>query len=81
MEQIASTHCVGVLIVDELQHLRVAKIGGKDNMFNFFVTLVNSIGIPVVFVGTNSMIDLFSDVMCNARRATGLGLTDLRTSV
>ncbi|MBB3005010.1 hypothetical protein FHX57_007397 [Paraburkholderia tropica] len=78
IEQIASTHFVGVLIIDELQHLRVAKTGGKENMLNFFVNLINSIGIPVVFVGTNSMIDLFSDVMRNARRATGLGLSDFR---
>ncbi|KIX64485.1 hypothetical protein SZ30_29280 [Burkholderia pseudomallei] len=78
IEQIASTHFVGVLIIDELQHLRVAKAGGKDNMLNFFVNLINSIGIPVVFVGTNSMIELFADVMRNARRATGLGLSDFR---
>jgi AAA domain len=78
IEQIASTHFVGVLIIDELQHLRVAKAGGKDNMLNFFVNLINSIGIPVVFVGTNSMISLFADVMRNARRATGLGLSDFR---
>ncbi|MEX3555616.1 MAG: ATP-binding protein [Burkholderia gladioli] len=78
IEQIASTHFVGVLIIDELQHLRVAKTGGKENMLNFFVNLINSIGIPVVFVGTNSMIELFSDVMRNARRATGLGLSDFR---
>ncbi|WP_296650002.1 ATP-binding protein [Paraburkholderia sp.] len=78
IEQIASTHFVGMLIIDELQHLRVAKTGGKENMLNFFVNLINSIGIPVVFVGTNSMIDLFSDVMRNARRATGLGLSDFR---
>ncbi|PXW23142.1 TniB protein [Paraburkholderia caballeronis] len=67
-----------MLTIDELQHLRVAKTGGKENMLNFFVNLINSIGIPVVFVGTNSMIDLFSDVMRNARRATGLGLSDFR---
>jgi hypothetical protein len=78
IEQIASTHFVGVLIIDELQHLRVAKTGGKDDMLNFFVNLINSIGIPVVFVGTNSMIELFADVMRNARRATGLGLSDFR---
>ncbi len=76
IEQIASTHFVGVLIIDELQHLRAAKTGGKDNMLNFFVNLINSIGIPVVFVGTNSMIELFADVMRNARRAAGLGLSD-----
>lgn len=78
MEQMASTYYVGALFIDELQHLRVAKTGGKDNMLNFFVNLLNSIGVPVVFIGTNSMIDLFGDVLRNARRACGIGLYNFR---
>ena len=78
MEQLASTYYVGALFIDELQHLRVAKTGGKDNMLNFFVNLLNSIGVPVVFIGTNSMIDLFADVLRNARRACGIGLYNFR---
>lgn len=78
MEQIASTYFIGALFIDELQHLNSAKTGGKENMLNFFVNLVNSIGIPVVFIGTNSMIELFSDVMRNARRACGLGNHDFK---
>lgn len=78
MEQLASTYFIGALFIDELQHLNAAKTGGKDNMLNFFVNLVNSIGIPVVFIGTNSMINLFSDVMRNARRACGLGMYDFK---
>lgn len=78
IEQIASTHFVGMLIIDELQHLRVAKTSGKENMLESFVNLSNTIGIPVVFVDTNSMIDLFPDVMRNARRAARLGLSDFR---
>ncbi|PMZ31332.1 transposase, partial [Pseudomonas sp. GW247-3R2A] len=59
MEQVASTFFIGALLVDELQNLHLAKTGGKDNMLNFFLHLVNNIGIPVVFIGTNSMISLF----------------------
>jgi hypothetical protein len=76
MKQLAATYFVGVLVIDELQHLKRAKTGGKDNMLNFFVNLINSIGIPVVFVGTNSMVTLFEDVLRNARRACGQGLYD-----
>lgn len=78
MQQLAATYFIGVLVIDELQHLNAAKTGGKDNMLNFFVNLINSIGIPVVFVGTNSMIALFSDVLRNARRACGIGMYDFR---
>jgi hypothetical protein len=78
MEQVASTYFVGALLIDEIQHLRSARTGGKDNMLNFFVNLINSIGIPVVFIGTNSMVSLFSDVLRNARRGCGLGVTEFQ---
>jgi hypothetical protein len=78
MEQLASTYFIGALFIDELQHLNAAKTGGIPNMLNFFVNLINSIGIPVVFTGTNSMVNLFSDVMRNARRACGLGIYDFK---
>ena len=81
MKQLAATYFVGVLVIDELQHLKRAKTGGKDNMLNFFVNLINSIGIPVVFVGTNSMVTLFEDVLRNARRACGQGLYDFERPV
>lgn len=61
------------LTIDELQNLHLAKTGGKESMLNFFLHLVNNIGIPVVFIGTNSMVSLFSDVMRVARRSCGGG--------
>lgn len=69
MYQVASTFFIGALLIDELQNLHLAKTGGKESMLNFFLHLVNNIGIPVVFIGTNSMISLFSDVMRVARRS------------
>jgi len=78
MEQKASTFFIGGIFIDELQNLHTAKTGGKQNMLNFFVNLINSIGIPVVFVGTNSMIGLFSDIVRNARRASGQGVYDFK---
>lgn len=78
MEQIASTYFIGAIFIDELQHLNAAKTGGKDNMLNFFVNLINTIGIPVAFIGNSSMIELFSDVLRNARRACGLGIYDFK---
>lgn len=74
MKKIASTFYLGALFVDELQHLKRAKTGGSENMLNFFVNLVNSVGIPIILIGNNSMLNLFSDQMRNARRASGLGV-------
>lgn len=78
MQQVASTFFVGAVFIDELQHLNSAKTGGKDNMLNFFVNLVNTIGIPVVFIGTNSMVGLLVDVLRNARRGSGQGIYDFK---
>ena len=78
MAKLSGTYFIGGLFIDELQHLNSAKAGGKDNMLNFFVNLINEIGIPVVFIGTNSMINLFADVMRNARRGCGLGTIDFK---
>lgn len=78
MEQVASTFYIGALLIDELQNLHLAKSGGKESMLNFFLHLVNNIGIPVVFIGTNSMISLFSDVMRVARRSCGGGMVEFK---
>ncbi|MEA5025895.1 hypothetical protein SDC9_45766 [bioreactor metagenome] len=73
MAHLAILHCIGVLIVDEIQHLSVQGSGGQSMMLNFFVTLVNSIGIPVVLIGTNKAYTLFQKEFRQARRATGQG--------
>ena len=78
MEQVASTFFIGALLIDELQNLHLAKTGGKESMLNFFLHLVNNIGIPVVFIGTNSMVSLFSDVMRVARRSCGGGMIEFK---
>ncbi|MEK5277977.1 MULTISPECIES: ATP-binding protein [Paenibacillus] len=70
---IASTLGLGVLIIDDIQHLNAAKSGGADTMLNFFVDLVNSIGIPVVLIGTNAVIPLLQGTFSTARRFSGQG--------
>lgn len=42
-------------------------------MLDFFVTLTNSIGVPVVFVGTPKARNLFATDFKMAKRTTGLG--------
>ena len=77
MAHLAILHCVGVLIIDEIQHLSLQGSGGRDAMLNFFVTLVNSIGIPVILVGTNKAYSLFQKEFRQARRATGQGQEEM----
>jgi hypothetical protein len=72
MEQIARLHCVGVLAIDEIQHLRLAKGGGSEKMLNFLVTLVNKIGIPVVLIGTTPAMEILQSEFRQARRSSGI---------
>ncbi|MFC4860573.1 ATP-binding protein [Pseudomonas sp. MAHUQ-62] len=71
MKLVASTFYVGALFIDELQNLNRAKAGGAEKMLSFFVTLVNTVGIPIVVIGNNSMLSLFSKEMRIARRFSG----------
>jgi hypothetical protein len=73
MAHLASLHGIGLLIIDEIQHLSLSKSGGSDKMLNFFVTLVNTIGIPVLLVGTNKAISVLQSEFRQARRGSGQG--------
>ncbi|XWK89102.1 MAG: ATP-binding protein [Phormidium sp.] len=71
--RVASLHCIGVLVIDEIQHLSQAKSGGSSKMLNFFVQLVNTIGVPVVLVGTYKAMPILSGEFRQARRGSGQG--------
>ena len=73
MAQVANLHAIGILIIDEIQHLKIAKAGGIEKMLNFFVTLVNIIGVSVVMVGTPWARRFFEKDLRSARRAAGFG--------
>lgn len=73
MVQAARTHCLGILVIDEIQHLSVGKSGGAEKMLNFFVTLVNKIGLPVVLIGTPKALPVLQGDFRQARRGSGQG--------
>lgn len=64
---------IGILVIDEIQHLSEAKGGGSDKMLNFFVTLVNTIGLPVVMIGTTKAMSILQGEFRQARRGSGQG--------
>lgn len=72
MAHVANLHALGVLVIDEIQHLNKAKIG-PDALLNFLVTLVNTIGVPVILIGTLSAVPMLQENFRQARRASGLG--------
>ena len=73
MSQLANTYAIGLLVIDEIQHLNVRASGGAEKMLNFFVTLVNEISVPVVMVGTPKARPVFETDLRSARRGAGFG--------
>ncbi|MFL5628669.1 MAG: ATP-binding protein, partial [Ktedonobacteraceae bacterium] len=73
MARLASLHAIGVLVIDEIQHLSNAKSGGSEKMLSFFVELVNKIGMPVILVGTYKAMAMLNSEFRLARRSAGLG--------
>ena len=74
--RVSALHSVGVLVIDEIQHLEKSRSGGAAKMLNFFVTLTNVIKVPVLFVGTPKALELFQPTMRSARRAAQFGSLD-----
>ena len=70
--QIAHTHHLGLLVIDEMQNLANAR-RGRDDLLNFLVKMDNIIGIPVIRVGTNEAEPILTGNFRNARRGTGEG--------
>lgn len=71
--QIARLHAIGVIVFDELQHIRPAGSQGVEKLLNFFVTLVNLSEAPIVLVGTMAAQRLLQVDFRQARRGAGLG--------
>jgi len=73
MARVSALHSLGVLVLDEIQHLSEARSGGAARMLNFFVHLVNTIGMPVVLVGTPKAQAVLRGEFRQARRGAGQG--------
>lgn len=73
ISQITRITNLGVMIIDEIQHLSTAKSGGSEKMLNFFVTLINTINVPVILIGTNKAMPILQSEFRQARRGSGQG--------
>ncbi|MDH7973044.1 AAA family ATPase [Sphingomonas sp. AR_OL41] len=71
VQHLLNLHAVGLLIIDEIQHLQQSTEGIRPIM-NFLVTLVNVLGIPVMLIGTNEAHEVIQSSFREARRAVGI---------
>ncbi len=73
MGGVASDHSIGVIVIDEIQNLRLVRSDRADKMLSFLVQLDNTIGVPMVFVGTPKARAALEGEFRRARRAAGQG--------
>ena len=74
MARIARTYHLGIIVIDEIQSLCVSKDKSVPvKTLNFLVTLVNTIGIPVILVGTPRALSFLQKEFQQAKRASGQG--------
>lgn len=67
---------VGVLVIDEIQHLCKLK-GEAVDMLDFFVTLTNMFSVPIIFIGTSKARSLFQTNFRLARRVQSGGYIEM----
>lgn len=73
MAQIAKSINLGVLMLDELQHLKGIKSSHSTQILNFFTALINTINIPLILIGTPKALDVLQSQFRQARRSTNIG--------
>ncbi|MDM0068785.1 TniB family NTP-binding protein [Variovorax sp. J31P207] len=52
VKQLARAHCLGLLVLDELQNVSVRKSGGREELLNWYQELVNELKLPLLVLGT-----------------------------
>lgn len=73
MANVAAQHDLGVLIIDEVNHLTE----GNKNMAEitmFFKNLTRAIGLPIIFSGTPNAIEKLGFNLQSIRRLVGVGM-------
>jgi hypothetical protein len=71
MNQLSALYSLGVLVIDEIQNL--AKTGGAAKLLNYFMSLINTLGVPVVLIGTHEAEQILRSEFRLARRVSGQG--------
>ncbi|MBW3166484.1 ATP-binding protein [Ferrimonas balearica] len=68
---------LGILVIDEMQNLNLAKAGGAERLLGFLHNLVNNLGIPLLFCANPPFDELLSKSLKSARRAESGGYFDV----
>lgn len=68
MVKVANKINLGALVIDEINRVHKAHSGGDDRMIEFITELTNTLGIPIIIMGTFKSLYLFNKSLANSRR-------------
>lgn len=69
LEQNIKSSFLGMLVIDEMQHLQFKRTGGEHNLLRFLHRLVNKLGVPLFFVANPPFDQTLEKELKAARRA------------
>lgn len=64
---VLAAHYVGIIVIDEIQNLTSSR-KNREDLFNFIVSLSNSLNVPLLFIGTPKISGFVTSNMRTARR-------------
>lgn len=70
-------HQIGVLKIEEVHNICTSSRGTRETVINFFKTLSNRIGIPIIYVGTKDAAPVLHGNYQTASRTQGIGMEPL----
>lgn len=73
MKHLARLHGIGILVIEEIQYLLSGRGSNYEQIMNFFVSLNNSVGVPILLVGTMKARKVLQRDFRQARRSCGVG--------
>ncbi|QQX86585.1 ATP-binding protein [Cupriavidus necator] len=73
LARVLHIHCVGLLILDEIQNLANAP-RNKQSLMSTLVSMSNELGVPILFVGTGGARKILGLAPRQARRSAGFGI-------
>jgi hypothetical protein len=77
IDHLLRSNFVGLLLIDEMQNLKLAKAGGEKIVLNFILRLINLSGILTIFCGNPELKEILTKEFRNARRAESGGCIDV----
>lgn len=63
MAHLSKLHALGILVIDEIQYLLSAQGSNYEKVMNFFASLSNSVGVPLLLMGTMKAREILQSIL------------------